>query len=734
MELDGEQQARIREWVEQDGCGVGSILGQGGDLSVSLVSTLWGSVQKMDNFTKIIFVRDSDEEAEVLGQQLLMCEEEELGAMVEQCADAQSLPMATIVVMTYRQLLRVLEDRRHRMNFPARAVVVFEQELGPGWENRAAREQVAAIAHRLADNKHASIRVLGLSYFAESSSWLDRAAEVVGDRGSKATLDMAVGGTGPSRTEASNVVWDDDAGLDKILREIDLVTTKGENVMVCGGRTDETASRLMQEVKAKVKLVPALTLSFQLFPSTINNQQTPDWRRWIDGLFVNQGRMVTVVSVPLDACSAPLPLPNLGLVILLSGPEYGSLYNAELSTRVDCKPLPLQQEYEIMSRSGCWPEGGAQSRPKVVRCFTNEEFDQFPRDPSTARLRKAVRTPLEFMLQLVGVYSGQTLKEMPMIESRADMDEQTTLLAIMGLIESDDGRLHITSVGRIVLVLLEEYSFGTAVMCARAKGLELKIAKSIVWLAMIGEYWEALFSYCGLSADETPPAVFHEACEDVLCMVEKGGPGFPHSRKGCLWMVWVALEDASLERDAGTLPEYIKPKVRGAKDGAVFQLRALGLELIKAGVWRMLKLGILPQEDVAADVWAQPLTRREVEEIDLAFIAAYYPQLLVVAFESGGAQLPHPVWSYRTHEEVAVNEAWDALVVESSRDHVARMGLKNHMEFAVAACKGGFYGAEAEGGLIRAECLVMIPFRTWQKFRDTNCSKYVDKRYLERMI
>lgn len=736
MDLNNEQQTRIRNWVQQEGCAVGSVLGRsGGDLSVSLVSTVWESIQKLNDWTMIIFVRNSQAEAEVLELQLQHFQGGELGKMTERCTSPTpcGLPMTTVVIMTYQQLLNLLHHEHYRTRFVLRTVVIFEHELGPGWDENMAREQVALIAKTFTTTnvKGAAIKILGLSYHAASQTWLNSAACTMTGARRNITLHVVVEGSQANEPSWSTLAQDDTQMREAIKRAC-YALKHGYNVISLGGTASGLAENILTAARAELtKKSPSVRAKFETYDDSMIREETgeailPDW---FSTLFNKDHNVATMVSIPFGVFSTPLPLSKVGLVIVLGGPEPVTTFYTPTCASVASQQWPSQLEYGLHTRMGCWSEEDMDvSKRIILRCFSDEEFNKCPKDTRNT-CYKQEQNPLRTWLQAVHAYQGKSLEEMPEIESRVESEMHHTLLQIMGLVKLEDRRLSLTPRGQDTVSLMATFSLETAVMCAYAEGLGTKLSMCIRRLALIGESWNDLFTKCGFVAGETTLAEFQVALHGILSEIGHGGPGIRLTDKGCLWMVWVVLEDAEKSLiGIRSKPEFILPRAEGLEDGSVFQIITAGLEMIQAAEQEIgALLQVRSEKNLLKTAWGQPLTKEEETEIDRAFITAFYPKLLGVTIAKNPDYICSHPFFMRTGGQVGVSEAWDALLIQASKDNPALSGARGDTEMAigVASCRDGLYTDDE--GRVQAFCLVLIALPVWFKFMEEN-TKYVDRR------
>lgn len=621
MPLSQDSLEAILAWARGDGCAIGGIYGEDGDLSSQLATALCES----HSLPNILYVRTTALEASLLEQELAQALPD-AGEHIRVWSGEDEVP--EVALTTYSDLhtyLRKHAGQEHPI-FADSTLVVLEHEIGVWVEGLITRDMLAFVAGELAEDPDGPwLKILGLSYTSRPQEWLQHPVQLMGGPNGRLTLELVV--CAEDQVSIGNVekaVWDKN-GIEACAIEIARTLKMNLNVVVFSTRArfgtlrDAVVDLRAGEFMASGDLFsewPHVSLSREVLP-----------------LFTREETIGQMIGMPHDGFPCALPFERIGMTVIMA-PGKKPVYNKKARLCLRSNVSLTQPQYWIESTL----KSPGQAPPPVV-CFVGHT-DSLPR--CATHLVNREDDYLAGWLSVISSYPSRPIEELPFFRALSDpacSRDCLTQLQVMGLVEAGRDRIGFTLTEKGSRVIwayqyLANISLsGISALSDVSVCLANNTARSAVRLILLLEHYPTTVKAIARHGDAVSGEDFGLMLQEFASV--NGGPGRKHVDRGSLWAAWVALEDAAsgLRVSLGDFEDvFAGPELAPKMKKPLFVLRTTGVCGFSEDVviWEQ-KLGLDPLHE---NDWADfELADSDADTIQDIMAKSYYPYLLEIPVE-----------------------------------------------------------------------------------------------------
>ncbi|KAG6357328.1 hypothetical protein INS49_015206 [Diaporthe citri] len=707
MPLSQDNIEAIWAWVEGDGCAIGGIYSQDGDLSSQLAKALCEDTSG-HSMPKVLYVRTTPLEACLLEQEIVQAMPEAGGYTGVWSGEDDVPDVALTTYAVLHNYLRTHTGRQQPM-FEGPTLVVFEHEIGVWVEGLITRDMLALVAAKLAEDEDGPwIKILGLSYSSNPQEWLQHPIRLMGDRDGRLSLDILVAPedqvNGGSLRKA---VWDRD-GIEACAVEIAHKLKANLNVVVFS--TPARFGALCDAVEGlHAGEFTALKDFFSEWPQVqLSGKALP--------VFTQAETLGHLIRMPHDGYPCGLPFERIGVVVIMP-PGKKPVYSEEARVCLRSSISLTQPQFWIESTL----RSSGQSSPSVV-CFVGDT-ESLPKCAN--HLVNREDDYLAGWLFTIMTYPGRPIEELPFfgaLSSPTYSRDCLGQLQVMGLIEPGSDRMgfvHTEQGARVMWA--DEYLAnislsGISALADVSMHLGGNMARSAARLILLLEHYPTTVKVIARQGDATSGDDFGLMLQELAVSSRNGGPGRKHVDRGSLWAAWVAFEGASSGMDLshGNFEQvFTDPEIFPKMKKPSFFLRATGLRgfLEDLAFWEQ-KLGLDP---LHRNDWADfQLSDSDADAIQDIMARAYYPYLLDVPVElKDGSSLKDSLGAslFRSRSIVRgtspMYNFYKRLWAESAREKAPTQSRHLYAGVSTPALVLGDMGNE-----ITANAVMVIPYGT----------------------
>lgn len=626
MPLSQESIEAIWAWVEMDGCAIGGIHSQDRDLSCQLAKALCEDTGDR-SIPNILYVRTTFLEACLLEQDLVQAMPDD-GEYIGIWSGEDQVP--SVALTTYSVLhdyLGAHPGSEHPL-FETSTVVVFEHEIGVWVEGIITRDMLALAAAELAEEQDGPwIKILGLSYSANTQEWLRHPMRLMSGPEGGLSLDILVGAEDQvNRTSLRKAVWDRN-GIEACAVEIARALRENLNVVVFS--TPASFNTLCGAVEGLH--AGDFTVLKDLFLEWPQVQLS----RKASPVFRQTGTVGYIIGMPHDGYPCALPFERIGMVVIMPPgrkPVYSEKARACLRSNISLTQPQFRIESTLKSPGPASPS---------VFCFI-ADTDNLP--SCTKHQINREDDYLGGWLSVVHTYPSKPVEELPFLGALQGPTYSHDCLAqlqVMGLVEPDRGGNGFVPTDRGARAMWAHQSLanislsGITALAEVSVRLGGNLARSAARLILLLEHYTATVKAIARQGDAASGDDFGSMLQDLAESSSHGGPGRKHVDRGSLWAAWVVFEDAALGLDfsLGNFDNvFADTEVLPKMKSPPLVLRSSGVRSFSEDVvfWEQ-KLGLVPLRE---NDWAGfELSNSDADTVQDIMARSYYPYLLDVPIE-----------------------------------------------------------------------------------------------------
>ncbi|KAK7697691.1 hypothetical protein SLS64_013247 [Diaporthe eres] len=635
MPLSQDDTSAIQAWAKEEGCAIGGIHGQDGDMSAELAAALCGD----ENVPSILYVLTTQLEAELLGEQILETFPDGRDDIGVWMGEEKAPYVAFTTYSTLRDYL-VRYNGKEQPLFTAPAVVVFEHEMGMSVEGLITRDMLAKVASLLAEDQDGpQVKILGLSYSSGPQEWLQHPCRLLGGSHGHAamSLDIRVKAEPHASPGSFKSMTCGEEGFRTCAVDIARTVKKGQNVVVFSARA--SFGNLRDAVQ-------------DVYPWDLKSMKEVFWEwpqvqltRETRPVFTSEEGPGYMISMPHDRYPCALPFERVGMVLMMPpGPRrvYDEMARVCLRTEISLT------EAQFRIESGLRSPG--QAAPSVV-CFLADS-ESLPRCPGHFINRED--DPLAGWLSAVSSFPGCPVDQLPFYGALGSPTHSRDCLAqlqVMGLVTvgRDAVGYELTQKGQRVMDAdgwLKEISLsGLSALADVLMSLGGNLARSAVRLILLLEYYPAMVEPIAGHGDIVSGGQFRSVLQDMASSSTHGGPGRRHVDRGSLWAAWVVFEEAAFGVDMslvnfGEIFTHAEILPKTSTPPFLLRRKAVRDFVEDLAVWEQL-VGLPP---LRGNDWTGfRLNDHGADRIQEIMARSYYPYLMDVPVRAGAVRtLEHP--------------------------------------------------------------------------------------------